>query len=169
MRMLQQQNKKIKELVLLYRASENSFSAQKFHEKCDNIENTLTLIQTQHNKKIGGYTPLKWKNSLGNYENDSSGKSFIFSLTNNHKFTLTTAQYAIYNSSTNGPVFGGGNDICICDKSNTSKASYANPGHSYSHPEYKSGDQATYTKLSGAVSGSTFLVKEWQVFRVIWM
>lgn len=31
-------------MTLLYRASENNFSALEFHKKCDNITDTFTLI-----------------------------------------------------------------------------------------------------------------------------
>jgi hypothetical protein len=56
-------NKIIKRAKLLYRASENEFCAKKFHEQCNGISNTLTVAWTQFDKKIGGFTPLKWKNS----------------------------------------------------------------------------------------------------------
>ena len=46
---------------LLYRASKNEFCLKKFHENCDGIANTLIVILTGYNKKIGGFTPLKWK------------------------------------------------------------------------------------------------------------
>ena len=48
---------------LLYRASQNSFSAAKFHEKCDGMKNTLTILITEYDKIIGGYTPVAWKSS----------------------------------------------------------------------------------------------------------
>ena len=80
---------------LLYRASENSFETSKFHDKCDNIAHTLTLCETVHEKIIGGYTPLSW-NKSGQKIKDASDRSFIFSLTNNHKFRLDKAKEAIY-------------------------------------------------------------------------
>ena len=36
--------KPVKELQLLYRGSENEFSVQKFHEKCDGKEDTITIV-----------------------------------------------------------------------------------------------------------------------------
>jgi hypothetical protein len=33
-------------LEILFRASEHDFSAAAFHYKCDNIENTFTLVKT---------------------------------------------------------------------------------------------------------------------------
>ncbi len=38
--------KNIKSAKLLYRATEDSFKVSKFHEKCDNILDTLTIVQT---------------------------------------------------------------------------------------------------------------------------
>ena len=49
------------EVKLLFRASEHNFSAKAFHQKCDNIEDTLVLIRTQFGKTIGGYTHYPWK------------------------------------------------------------------------------------------------------------
>jgi hypothetical protein len=54
-------SKPIKSVKLLYRASEHEFCAKKFHEKCDGVADTLTVIWTEFDKKIGGFTPLKWK------------------------------------------------------------------------------------------------------------
>ncbi len=113
------ENKTIKGTALLYRASENGFCIRKFHEKCDGVSNTLTLITTQFNNKIGGFTPLKWKSTTsGSYCTDNSKESFIFSLTHNDKFTLTLPEYAIFNRQDYGPAFGGGHDLIIYDKSN---------------------------------------------------
>ena len=44
----------------LFRASEHSFSADAFHNKCDNKEDTLVLIRTEFGKTIGGYTHYYW-------------------------------------------------------------------------------------------------------------
>ncbi len=108
---------------LLYRASENSFKVDKFHDKCDNIPHTLTLCETVNGKVIGGYTPLVWNKSRQKLK-DESGSSFIFSLSNNHKFVLDKRKDAIRQSSVNGPWFGNDfPDFYICDSANTSNAS----------------------------------------------
>lgn len=52
--------KSIKQVKLLYRASDNDFDVRKFHKKCDGVANTLTVVWTEFDKKIGGFTPLKW-------------------------------------------------------------------------------------------------------------
>ena len=61
-----------KQLRLLFRASEHGFSAAKFHEHCDNIENTLTLVRTEFGKTVGGFTKYKWNQvSSCSYVNNS--------------------------------------------------------------------------------------------------
>jgi hypothetical protein len=111
--------KTIKQLRLLYRASDHKFCARKFHEKCDGISDTLTVIWTEFGKKIGGFTPLKWRSSQHVAKvADDSKESFIFSLTRNDKFTLTQPEQAIYNHQNYGPIFGVGHDLLICDKGN---------------------------------------------------
>ena len=48
---------------LLYRASEHDYHVNKFHERCDGHRNTMTLVLTETDKIIGGFTPLPWKTS----------------------------------------------------------------------------------------------------------
>jgi hypothetical protein len=82
-------NKTIKNTKLLYRASDHGFCVKKFHEKCDGIANTLTVILTESDRKIGGFTPLKWSSpQKQEHIADKSRESFTFSLTNNDKFFL---------------------------------------------------------------------------------
>ena len=49
---------------------------------------------------------------------------------------LENKDYAIYGNSYNGPIFGGGKDLYICDKADENNISYANLGHSYCHANY---------------------------------
>ena len=46
----------LKNIILLYRGSIDSFSTSKFHEKCNNKGETLTIIKTEDNYIFGGYT-----------------------------------------------------------------------------------------------------------------
>lgn len=82
-------------MTLLYRASENNFSAAEFHKKCDGHQDTLTLIQTEYGRVIGGYTPLTWNSSKKHWAADKSLTSFIFSVDLREKFNLNLAQFAI--------------------------------------------------------------------------
>ena len=82
----------------------------------------MTIIETEFGKVIGGFTKFKWvkNNEYVSAVNDEKNH-FLFSLTNNDKFTITkNAQYCIrtYNDSTNGPSFGGNHDLYIANKAN---------------------------------------------------
>ncbi len=106
----------------MYRATRDGFEASAFHAKCDGKGNTVTIIKTDGNYVFGGYTAAKWT-SITTYLSDTN--AFLFSLrrnnvSNNYKLMIksTQSQYAIYGLSTNGPIFGGGYDIKIIDKSN---------------------------------------------------
>ena len=46
---------------LLFRASENDFSATMFHQKCNDKQPTLTIIESNHGHIFGGYTKGKWE------------------------------------------------------------------------------------------------------------
>lgn len=105
----------------LFRASENGFSALKFHEICDNIPNTMVLVKTEFDKVIGGYTPVPWNSSKKHWAADKSLESFIFSLDMKERFGLNLAQFAIACNPEKGPIFGCC-DICIVDKGNIEKS-----------------------------------------------
>lgn len=51
------------QLELLFRASQHHFLAGKFHQICDGIPNTITIIKTEFGRTIAGYTPLTWNAS----------------------------------------------------------------------------------------------------------
>jgi hypothetical protein len=101
--------------ILLYRASRDGYTNAAFHKKCDNKGATLVVIKIQNSEQIvGGYNPLCWDSSSGW---KSTTNSFTFSFTN--KDNLQSAKvgysngnaYSIYCNSSNGPVFGNGNDL----------------------------------------------------------
>ena len=107
----------IKSAKLIFRASENNFSIKKFHELCDNIPDTLTLVHNEFGKKFGGYTPVAWTSDKKHWVADKSLKSFIFSVDMGEKFKLNLAQFAIASNPERGTTFGCC-DICIVDNSN---------------------------------------------------
>lgn len=110
----------IKGLNLVYRASQNKFSTQEFHRICDQIPNTLTIIETEYGTVIGGFTPLPWNTSKKHWAADKSGQSFMYSLDLREKFTLNLTQFAIACNPEKGPIFGCC-DICVVDKANIEK------------------------------------------------
>jgi hypothetical protein len=152
-----------KQFGLLYRGTRDGFRSADFHRCCDNRKPTLTLIMSDNGSIFGGYTPFAWA-SQGGYVSDSQLQSFIFTIKNPHNLSPKTfaqhnSRFAISNASISGPTFGGGNDIWICDKCNTTQSSYTNFGHSYTNNTGLSGQSV----LTGS---STFLVKNIEVFEV---
>ena len=50
-------------LNLLYKATADSDQASAFHEKCDKANRTIVLIETDKNKRFGGFTSKSWVRS----------------------------------------------------------------------------------------------------------
>ena len=45
---------------LIFRTSKHSFSAARFHDYCDDLNDTLILIRTEFGKTILGFSHYKW-------------------------------------------------------------------------------------------------------------
>jgi hypothetical protein len=154
---------------LLYRATRDGFTASAFHEKCDEKENTITIIKTNDNNVFGGYTAAKWTSS---YSYMADTKAFILSVRRkgiscNHKFMIKDANYAIHGHPSYGLRFGQGqaswnntDDIVVEDKSNIGSSTKL--GTSYHYPP-ENGDG----KLFLAGSQNKWLTTEIEVYRMV--
>ena len=71
-------NKEIKEIKKLYQATVDGGEPSIFHQKCDNIPNTLTFIKSSGNKRFGGFTSRVWNSKKGGYKQDDN--AFVFSI-----------------------------------------------------------------------------------------
>ena len=87
---------------LLYRASKDGDSASTFHNKCDNIKGTLTLVKTKKGFIFGGFTNETWNESK--YKKDDNAICFSIDLKKIYKSKKTN--YGIFCNSGCGPVFG---------------------------------------------------------------
>ena len=146
---------------LIYRASQDGFEAAKFHTNCDNKPNTLIVIKSTNDNVFGGYTEQTW-NHTGDYKTDKN--SFIFSFINKLNKPIKmkwSKSVGIYCRRSNGPIFGGGFDLCIADKSNTNTTSYSNLGYSYTHPDYEYKSDEAKSFLAGSYN---FQVSEMEVY-----
>ena len=67
---------------LLYRSSRDGSNIQTFHNKCDNIMGTLSIIKTTKGMRFGGYTEQYWSGggSKGCSKKDAKNICFCFSL-----------------------------------------------------------------------------------------
>ena len=155
----------IRDLKLIFRASEHEFKSSAFHSKCDNKGPTLTIIKTNNGNLFGGYTPISWNSTIWDFCKDESNSSFLFSLTKKTKHKLIQPDYATKNNKANlGPVFGGGFDLCISNDCNKNDDSLSNLGKSYetSH-SYESVEARSH--LSGF--NKYFVVEDYEVYSVI--
>jgi len=106
-------SKKVKQLNKIYQATIDGGKPINFHNKCDNIPNTLVVIKSEENKRFGGFTPIPWKTE-GNYADDNETKTFIFSLDYEEISLLKEFdKNAVYHYKDFGPCFGYKPDIGI--------------------------------------------------------
>ena len=52
--------RKITDFKLIYRGSVDGKSSSSFHQKCDGIGNTISIIKSNTNYIFGGYSTNKW-------------------------------------------------------------------------------------------------------------
>jgi hypothetical protein len=153
-----------KQFSLLWRASQDGFSAKSFHTQCDGTGNTLTVILDKSGNIFGGYTPVKW-DSKGGARPDESGKGFLFTIKNPQsvgpkKFPLNDDRksQAIFCDPSWGPHFY---DAGIYDNSNANNVSHSwYFGAAYNNDTGKPGE----TVFTGAGS---FTAKDVEVFQII--
>ncbi|KAL9962228.1 hypothetical protein ACROYT_G031310 [Oculina patagonica] len=124
-----------------WRASVDGWAASTFHGQCDNKGPTVSIIRVGQ-YIFGGYTSTSWT-SRNSYAYSST--AFLFSLVNKPGWGPVTFkppgvagsssyQYAIDDTPSYGPTFGGGHDIHISNYASSNTGSYANLGYSYNPP-----------------------------------
>ena len=91
-------------LNLIYKASADSDKAEVFHDRCDEAESTLVLVETDKGKRFGGYTSLSWE---GNAIEKKDPKAFVFSLDKMECYDIIDGELAIGCYPNFGPVFLG--------------------------------------------------------------
>jgi hypothetical protein len=162
-----------KRFSLLWRGSQNGFTAQAFHSRCDGHANTLTIIQDTKGNIFGGYTPVKWSSPKSDeFQADATGSSFLFTVKNPHnvdptKFPLKPEQkeFAIFCAANLGPAFGNGFDLSVSDNANTRTASFTHMfGWTYENTTGVGGKSPASTFFTGS---GHYAVKEVEVFEVL--
>ncbi len=96
---------KIKKYRLLFRATRDGDSANKFHSICDNYKNLIILIETQKGLRFGGFTSSKFR---GSSHLKIDNNAFLFSLDLKKVYNIISGQYAIYCYQNSGPCFSQG-------------------------------------------------------------
>ena len=152
-------NKPIKEIKKLYQATIDGGEPINFHNKCDNIPNTLVLIKSEGNRRFGGFTPIPWKIEHKRIT-DSKNETFVFSLDNKKMYYLENSDSAaVYHKKEIGPCFGGGHDIGIMGNPLKENQLYTNQ---YSY-HYKGNSKS----LSECDGQNNLKAIEYEVFQVL--
>ena len=89
---------------LLYKATIHGDKASVFHEKCDNHQMTLVLVETTKNVRFGGFTTETWD---GHCIKKTDNNAFVFSIDKNKIYGIIPNQPAIGCYPKFGPVFFG--------------------------------------------------------------
>jgi len=141
---------------LLYRGSQDGFTGNDFHLKCDGQANTLTILKAKNSEFIfGGFTTVTWESGA---HHKSDPNSFIFSLTNKDnkpcKINTSDAEHSIGCWSRYGPIFGSG-DIrlgtnLITNEWDLDTESYSDLGNTYEHSQYACGTNEAKSFLAGS-------------------
>jgi len=92
------------QMNLLYKATVDSDRAEIFHQKCDQAQRTLVLIETIDERRFGGYTTQSWEGD-GIDKNDD--EAFVFSLDKLQVYNIISGHPAIGCYPKYGPVFLG--------------------------------------------------------------
>lgn len=148
---------KINNIKLIYRATRDGGLVSEFHSKCDNIKNTLMIVQTSEGYKFGGFTSTGWKSENG--EDIYDEKAFCFSINLNKIYNIISPKYALHIQSSGGrPSFGSSNYIFLLqDEFLKSKKNYVQKMIDYK------GETKNY-EING---GNThFKVSELEVFQI---
>lgn len=148
------------EIKKLFDTGIDGDSVAKFHEKCDDKINTLTLIKSKNGRRFGGFTSVSW-DMRRSYKYDK--RSFLFSLDNKEVYYIKDGneKYAIWGGPEDGPSFGYGCDILLKNGCKNNNGSYDSHecGHEYSYETY--GKKFVY-------NGERFFqVSDYEVYQLI--
>jgi hypothetical protein len=141
---------------LIYRSSDHGEEAEDFHERCDDIEGTLTIIKTKEGNIFGGYTSLSWDPEEEAEKKDDD--AFVFSL-NLEKLYFESGKkdYSIFCDKNKGPCFVG---MFAVQENFIKNKSYINPWGI----QCFSGENSNYEINKGK---NDFFIEELEVFQVI--
>ena len=147
-------------LNLIYRATEDGFSADNFHTKCDNKPKTLSIIYTKYGNIIGGYSTVTWDKNRLNYSGDSN--AFLFNISKRTLNIRNGNGNEIYSHSGYHLTYGSAHDLYICNNSQQSNGSYSSLNTSYKSSYGLTGEDK---KVHMGGYFNNFLVNEIEIFQ----
>ena len=90
---------------LVYQGSRDGFLAEDFHSRCDDIGPNVSLLKTDKDVSIAGFTSASWA-SPDEQTEISDKTAVLFNLTNKISFPCKDHTKAISCNKNNGPYFG---------------------------------------------------------------
>lgn len=144
------------EATLLYRATQHGWSAENFHEFCDDSGSTLTIAKTADGRVFGGFTDIPWKSTSELRRVPGAGNSFLFCIDERgslHKFKCLRPEHEVYHALYLFPVFGDGHFLYLEGRTGSCYT------HSNAYETAKVGDPNTF--LAGS---KNFQVVELEVY-----
>ena len=177
----------IRRFRFLFRASDHKYSANKFHELCDDKGGTITIIKSNWGNIFGGFTSKSWKpsNHWG-YEFRRDENAFLFLVKSDDqsqqiKYPLllelreNRAKYAIHCNNNAGPGFAGGYDICIrndCNKPIGKISSMVTINQNFSFQQSYGNTSNHKINICGgnkktAINENLFQVVDYEVFQIL--
>ncbi len=126
----------LSDTLLLYRASENTFSSSVYYCKISGKEKVLTIFRSKgyvfgaYLEKPNPYPSVGWK---------ADSSAFLFSLrrngtSNTVKLPIIEPSYALWNSNNYFAYYGRGVDLYVVNQPFSNTGSYAQLGHDYTIP-----------------------------------
>ena len=153
--MEQFRNKNMK-YTLIFRGTEDGELPSEFHKKVDEIDKTLTIIETTKGSKFGGYIDKKWDSNSEWVKDDEN--CFVFSLSLNKIYNPVKDARKYYFRANHGPtfsVFGIKNNLFDSSKLNLKTKDKANERFTEFNEDYE---------LTGGEN--EFQAKEIEVFKI---
>jgi hypothetical protein len=143
---------------LIHKSTRDGFSAKNFQKNCHNYQNVLIIAKTDHNKIIGGFSPLPWilSDQSDRYLRDLTNSTFLYSVNEREKYLIKKNCDAICITTNQGPIFGD-NDFVILDNCNVNENHKNNFGSSFN------------TNLSAKefFGNERYLIKEYEAYQIL--
>ena len=133
---IKQLNKRIKSYNLVYKASKDGDKASDFHNKCDNVNNNLSIVKTKKGKIFGGFTKQNWKQIGVQDYHKYDENAFVFSVNNKKIYNIKDKSRAIYCRNDLALFFSSSSDIyiynnCFNTQRGTFQSAYDYKGENY--------------------------------------
>ena len=158
----QRMNKEIKGIKKIYQATKDGGDSENFHEKCDNIPNTLTLFKSAGKRRFGGFISECIKSDLNSIKDKNC---FLFSLDKKKIYPPKgNSHYSFDNNIKKGPNFVYKLVYCIIIAGKSAITNKTLKTYEASHKDIFENDP---NALSEDGKGEGIYAEEYEVFQIL--